>query len=145
MRDGLSNIQEVKAANQTLSGDTPNNSQAFDVRGFNRARFTLQTNTVTDAGAAEGFAVKLQHSDTLVGTDFADVPAGQIIGTALAVTADADDDKIIGSLGYIGGKRYVRAVITGTTGTNAVVHMRAVLTTPHRAPVAATGAALATS
>lgn len=144
MRDGLSNIQEVKAANQTLSGTTANNSQAFDVRGFGRARFTLQTNTVTAAGTA-GFTFKLQHSDTLVGADFVDVPAEEVLGTAPTITSNDDDDIIAGSVAYVGGKRYVRAVVTGTTNTNAVVHMRAVLGAPARAAVAPIGAALATS
>lgn len=144
MRDALSNIQEVKAANQTLAGTTPNNSQAFDVLGFSRARFTLQTNAVTVAGTA-GFTVKLQHSDTLTGADFADVPANERLGTAPVITDNADDDIIGGSLSYLGNKRYVRAVVTGTTNTNAIVHMRAVLTTPARAVVAPIGAALATT
>lgn len=144
MRDGLSNIQEVKAANQTLSGATPNNSQAFDVQGFSRARFSLQTGTVTAAGTA-GFTFKLQHSDTLVGASFTDVPAGEFLGTAATVTSNDDDDIIAGSLAYVGNKRYVRAVVTGSTNANAVVHVRAVLTTPARAVVAPVGAALATS
>jgi hypothetical protein len=144
MRDGLSNIQEVKAANQTLSGVTPNNSQAFDVQGFSRARFTLQTNTVTAAGTA-GFTFKLQHSDSLVGSSFADVPAAERLGTAPTIESNDDDDIIGGSVAYIGNKRYVRAVVTGTTNTNAVVHMRAVLTTPARAVVAPVGTALATT
>jgi hypothetical protein len=42
------------------------------------------------------------------------------------VTADGDDDKMIGSIGYRGSKRYVRLVATGTTGTNAVVNCHAI-------------------
>jgi hypothetical protein len=144
MRDALSNIQEVKATNQTLSGATPNNSQAFDVRGFSRARFTLQTNTVTAAGTT-GFTIKLQHSDTLTAASFADVPASESLGTAPVITSNNDDDIIGGSLSYLGSKRYVRAVVTGSTSTNAVVHVRSVLTTPAQAAVAPIGTALATT
>lgn len=144
MRDVLSTIQVVRAANQTLSGTTPNNSQAFDVRGFSGATFDLHTATVTVAGVA-GFTIKLQHSNTLVGTDFVDVPAAEVIGAAPTVTDDASDNIIAGGLGYIGARRYVRAVLTGTTNTNAVAFVVATLGKPHRAPVAHVGAALATS
>lgn len=145
MRDGLSNTQVIKAAQQTLSGVTPNNSQAFDVRGFSTATFDLQTGVVTDAGTADGFTMKLQHSDTLDADDFVDVPAGEVIGDAVAVTSDAADNVIAGSQGYVGVKRYVRAVLTGTTGTDAVVFIVGNMGKPHRAPVARVGAALATT
>lgn len=145
MRDGLSNIQVRRGANQTLSGDTANNSQAFDVRGFSTATFDLHTAAVTDAGTAAGFTMKLQHSDTLAAADFVDVPALQVIGTAPVVDSDDDDNIIAGGLGYVGAKRYVRAVLTGTTGTNAVAFIVASLGKPHRAPVARVGAAQATT
>lgn len=145
MRDGLSTLQVRRAANQTLSGTTANNSQAFDVRGYSTATFDLHTGVVTDAGTADGFSMKLQHSDTLVGTDFVDVPAAQIIGGPVAVTDDGDDNVIAGGLGYVGAKRYVRAVLTGTTGTDAVVFVVASMGKPHQAPVARVGAAVATT
>lgn len=144
MRDGLSNTQIARGANQTLSGATPNNSRAFDVRGFNAVTFDLHTGTVTAAGTG-GFTMKLQHSDTLGGADFADVPAAQVIGTAPVVTSNDDDNVIAGSLGYVGIKPYVRAVITGGSGTDAVVFVVANLAKPHRAPVARVGASLATT
>jgi hypothetical protein len=145
MRDGLSNTQRVRGANQTLSGTTANASAAFDTRGFSAATFDLETATVTDAGAAAGFTMKLQHSDTLVGTDFVDVPAAEKLGADVAVTLDTADNVIAGSIGYLGIKRYVRAVITGTTGTDAVVYVSGNLAKPHRAPVARVGATVATT
>lgn len=145
MRDGLSNTQVRRGANQTLSGTTANNSRAFDVLGFSTATFDLHTAAVTDAGTADGFTMKLQHSDTLAASDFADVPALEVIGTAPAVTGDGDDNIIAGGLGYAGAKRYVRAVITGTTGTNAVAFIVASMGKPHRAPVARVGASEATT
>ena len=145
MRDGLSNTQVRRGANQTLSGTTANNSQAFDVRGFSTATFDLHTATVTDAGTASGFTMKLQHSDTLEASDFEDVPALQVIGTAPVVDDDDNDNIIAGGLGYVGVKRYVRAVLTGTTGTNAVAFIVASLGKPHRAPVDRVGAAQATT
>ena len=144
MRDGLSNTQVIRGADQTLSGVTANASAAFDVRGFDTAVFDLETGVVTDAGTASGFTMVLQHSDTLVGTDFVAVPDGQFSGTA-TVTDDASDKVIAGSIGYLGGKRYVRGVITGTTGTDAVVNVRGNLGKPHRAPVTRIGATIATT
>ena len=49
MRDGLSNTQVIRGADQTLSGTTANASAAFDVRGFSTAVFDLETGAVTDA------------------------------------------------------------------------------------------------
>lgn len=144
MRDGLSNIQVIRGADQTLSGVTPNASAAFDVRGFGSAAFDLETGAVTDAGTVDGFVMVLQHSNTLVGTDFVAVPAGEFTGTA-SVLLDANDNIIAGSIGYLGNKRYVRGVFTGTTGTNAVVHVKGNLGKPHRAPVTRVGATIATT
>lgn len=146
MRDMLSNIQYVRAPNQTLSGTTPNASQAFDRRGFDGLTVVLETGVVTDAGDAAGFTMKLQHSDTLVGTSFVDVPADQVVSdSTVVVTDDAADTVIAGAIGYVGGLRYVRALITGSTGTNAVVHCVGVMGKPHRAPVTVIGASLATT
>lgn len=145
MRDGLSNSQKRRGANQTLSGVTPNNSNAFDVQGFSTASFDLHMAAVTDAGDAAGFTMKLQHSDALVGAGFVDVPAVEVLGTAPVVTSDSADNSVAGGLGYVGSKRYVRAVVTGTTGTNAVVFIVADMGKPHKAPVARVGAALATT
>jgi hypothetical protein len=144
MRDGISNTQVIRGANQTLSGTTPNASAAFDIRGFDTATFDLETITVTDAGTAAGFTMKLQHSDTLVGADFADVPAAEYLGDLVTLTAETAA-ATIGSIGYVGNKRYIRAVFTGTSGTNAVVFVKGNLGKPHRAPVTRVGATVATT
>lgn len=143
MRDLISNNQFVRGANQTLSGTTPNASALIDTRGFSGATLYLMTGAVTDAGTTAGFTMKLQHSDTTAAADFVDVPAAQKLGDDLTVTSDDDDNILVGGIGYVGIKRYVRAVITGTTGTNAVVNVLAHLGKPHRAPVAAVGATTA--
>ena len=148
MRDMISNQRLIQAAPQTLSGVTPNNSALIDRRGFDALSVYLQTGTVTDAGTASGFTMKLQHSDTTAAADFADVPASGLVpnsagGTTITVTDDAADNVTAGGVGYVGGKRYVRAVFTGTTNTNAVVQVLAVLSKPHRAPTATTGATTA--
>ena len=148
MRDLISNIQLIQGAPQTLSGDTANNSALIDRRGFDALTVYLQTGTVTDAGTASGFTMKLQHSDTTAAGDFVDVPAAGLLPnsggtTTVTVTADADDNITKSGVGYVGGKRYVRAVFTGTSGTNAVVQILATLGRPHRAPVTSVGATTA--
>lgn len=146
MRDGISTIQKVRGAAQTLSGATPNNSAAIDVRGFGKVSIYLETGAITDAGTAAGFTMKLQDSDTLVGASFADVAAAQVLnGPTVTVASDTDDDVTAGVVGYLGSKRYVRAVFTGTTGTNAVVSVDVILGNPHRAPCVPIGATVATT
>lgn len=144
MRDLISNMQVVRGAVQTLAGATPNNSALIDRLGFDALTVYLETGIVTDAGAAAGFTMKLQHSDTTAAADFADVPAAGLVpnsagGTTVSVTVDATNGVIAGGVGYVGGKRYVRAVFTGTTGTDATVQVMAALGKPHRAPVATVG------
>ena len=111
----------------TLSGTTPAAGDWIDMQGWEALTFTVSTGTVTDAGTASGFAFEVQESDTTAAADATAVADADLIGTeaALTVTADTDDDKLIGSIGYVGGKRYVRIVATGTTGTNAAVTVHA--------------------
>lgn len=143
MRDMLSNVTMVRGAVQTLSGTTPNNSALFDRRGYDALTVYLETGTVTDAGDANGFTMKLQHSNSTAAGTFVDVPASGILGANVTVTTDAANGIIAGGIGYVGGLRYVRAVFTGTTGTNATVQALGVMGKPHRAPVATVGATTA--
>lgn len=122
--DAKNALNFVRMGGATLSGTTPSNTSLVDMQGFEALTVLLTTGTVTDAGTASGFTLKLQHSDTTVAGDFVDCTSDHIIPTSagaitLTVTADTDDDKAIGTIGYRGGKRYVRAVVTGTTLTDA--------------------------
>ena len=142
MFDILSELNLTRGANQTLSGTTPNNSALIDMQGWNALIVYLRTAAVTDAGAAAGFTMKLQHSDSTVAGTFVDVPAGQVSG-AVSVTSDDDDNKAIGGIRYVGNRRYVRAVITGTADTNAVVYVDFLRGRPATSPVASIGATTA--
>ena len=126
MFDIVSDFQMTRGANQTLSGTVANNSALIDLKGWEALSVYLATATVTDAGAATGFTMKLQHSDTTVGADFVDVPAALTYARgAVSVVEDTDDNKVLGAIAYLGDKRYVRAVFTGTAGTDAVVYILA--------------------
>jgi hypothetical protein len=122
----------VRMGGATLSGTTPYNSSLVDMQGYESLTVALQTLTVTDAGTAAGFTLKLQHSDSTAAGTFVDCTASEIIptsagATTITVTADTDDDLIKDTIGYRGNKRYVRAVVTGTTLTDAGVLILGVL------------------
>lgn len=120
----------------TLSGTTAATGNIVDVVDCSTVTFLFQTGTVTDAGTAAGFAVEIQESDTTADADFTAVVDNDLVGleSELTVTVDGDDDRAVGSLGYIGSKRYVRAVVTGTTGTDATVAGVWALQQPRYAP-----------
>lgn len=145
MRDTKSNTQMVHLGTLTLSGTTPNASNWVDLRGFGSCILVLSTNTVTDAGTTAGFTATAQHSDlTTAASAAALVAADTTDGTfTVTVTADTDDNKDIGGIGYRGGKRYARLNLVGTTGTDAVVVVRAFLENSSQAPVTFIGTSVA--
>ena len=145
MRDMLSNKQVVLLGTVTLSGTTPGATSWVDTRGFDACTLILATDTVTDAGAAAGFTFTVQHSDTTVAGDAADIVAADSVdGTiALSVTADGDDNKLIGGIGYKGSKRYVRMKGVGTLATDATVKVYGILNMPHRAKTTFVGSNVA--
>jgi hypothetical protein len=120
----------------TLSGATPSAGNIADVTDYQSATFVYQTGVVTDAGDATGFRVEIQDSDTTAAADFTAVADADLIGleTELAVVADTADNVAIGCIGYRGNKRYVRAVVTGSTATAAVVNGMWILQGPRYAP-----------
>lgn len=131
----------------TLNGTAAVASSLVDVQGFNAMDITVSTGTITDAGDASGWTIKMQESDTTAGADFTDVVAADAINGVVAVTRtlDTDDDMVVGRLGYTGRKRYVRVVATGTASSAGAVHpiarlSRSSLSRPNVAIGAATAA-----
>lgn len=145
MRDMLSNTQVVRLGKQTLSGTTPNASAWVDMRGFDSCTLVFCTDTVTDAGAAAGFTATVHHSDTTAASAAAAIVAADSVDgvIALQVTADSDDNKVIGAVGYKGSKRYARFNVVGTADTAAVVEVFAILNKPHRAETTFVGTSVA--
>ncbi|ABE62536.1 conserved hypothetical protein [Nitrobacter hamburgensis X14] len=86
---------------------------AVDLQGFNSAAVIVNTGAITSAGL---YVVSLQESDTTTDGDFANVAAGDLVGTLPASLAATSTYK----QGYTGNKRYIRAVITKTSGTSIV-------------------------
>lgn len=125
--DTVNDSSWVLLGKVTLNGTTAVASAAVDLQGFNAADIAFINGTITDAGAAAGFTVKLQESDALVGTGFTDVAAADAVNGTVSTTttADTDDDKLTAVLGYVGGKRYLRVVGTGTTASAGDVYVLA--------------------
>ncbi len=121
----------------TLSGTSPATGNIVDVRDYGAATFALITGTVADAGDTAGITFVVEESDTTADADFSAVADADLVGTeaGLAVTADGSDDTAVGSIGYIGTKRYVRVVATGTTGTDATLAGVWILQKPRYAPM----------
>lgn len=121
--DERNNAEYAIGLSATLSGDTPAEGNIIDMQGFEALTYSVSTGTVTDAGAAAGFSFEVQESDTTADADFTAVADADLVGleSALTVTSDTADNELVGSIGYIGNKQYVRIVATGTSGTDAYV------------------------
>lgn len=123
MIDQKSDLSHVHMGKVTLSGTSAVASSLVDMQGFQALTVVVVAGTITDAGAAAGYTVKLQESDSTAAASFTDVAAADMVGDAtFSNTVDTDDDKIVGVLGYVGHKRYVRAVATGTTASAGDLH-----------------------
>lgn len=126
--DERNNKEFALGLSDTLSGTTASEGNIIDMQGFESLTYVAYTGIITDAGTASGFSFEVQESDTTADADFTAVADADLIGSEadLTVTDDTDDEKLIGSIGYAGNKRYVRIVATGTAGTNAVVVVAAI-------------------
>ncbi len=132
---------------QTLDPQVYNsdqNSDSSDMQGFDS--LMIITNVGISADTLNGsntIELELEESvDDSVWTDVADVDiitavAGANDGT-FALINDAAEDEQAYKVGYIGNKRYVRAVVnfTGTHSTGTEVGIVAVRGNAHAMPVA---------
>ncbi len=127
-RDGISELQLVHLGNLTLSGTSSVASAWVDSREFDKVTLVPLVNTVTDAGTADGFSFEVQESNTTAASDATAVADLELKGSEsdLTVTSDSADNSVAGGIGYLGSKRYVRLVATGTTGTDADVTILAI-------------------
>ena len=125
--DTVNDASWVLLGKLTLSGTSTVVTPLVDLQGYNAADIAFLNATVTDAGAAAGYTIKLQESDLTTAVSFTDVATADAVNGAVttATTADADDDKLTAVLGYVGGKRYLRASGTGTAASDAVVYVMA--------------------
>ena len=125
--DTVSESSWVLLGKLTASGTSTVVTSLVDMQGYNALDVAFINATVTDAGAAGGYTIKLQEADVTTSVSFTDVATTDGVGGTVttSTTVDTDDDKLTAVLGYIGGKRYVRASLTGTTLSDAVVYVLA--------------------
>lgn len=114
MKDLHNNIYTSIAVNTaTVSTDTTTTGNEIDMQGFESIEFVMAMGTLTDGD----FALQITESDTS-GSNFTAVDDADLLGTEPAFTTNTDDNKI-GRVGYIGGKRYLKATVVSTnTATN---------------------------
>lgn len=128
MRDFASNIGPVQAvAPQVLTANST--SSAIDLNGFAGAALIVNTGAIAGSG---DFTAKLQESDTTTSGDFTDVAAAHLVGT---FPASLEADSVV-KVGYIGHKRYLRAVVTRNSGTSIAAGAVLVKGSPLDLPVA---------
>ena len=88
---------------------------------------SLRIGTLTDGT----YTLGIEESDAS-GSGYADIPAARIVGTAKALNAANEHDK----LGFIANKRYVRMTVTSaSTTTGADVTGICLLGDPSQCPV----------
>lgn len=128
MKDLHSHISPVVSLIPAAIAATASGS-AIDLQGFNSAEFLVNTGAIASAG---DYTVKVQHSDTTTGGDFADCATADLLGSLPASLA-ADT---VYRVGYKGGKRYVRHVITKNGGTSIIAGILVIRGHPVDGPVA---------
>lgn len=133
----LLEAQDLAHANTTTA--------LLDCRNFGSAEIWLAIGALTGVDGSNYVTPKLQECDTTVGTSFTDVAAADIDGAFAAVKA-ATADSVIQRVAYIGGKRYIRVVLTytGTGITAGVIGCYGILGRPSVAPIPAQATVAAT-
>ena len=128
MKDGISGIGLVASLVPAVVTATTKGTHA-DLQGFNSATLVINTGAIAGDGL---YVIAMQHSDTTTDGDFVDVPAAELLGTLPA----ALEASTVYKQGYKGSKRYIRAVITKTSGTSIAAGAVFALGHPYDAPVA---------
>jgi hypothetical protein len=128
MKDLYNNIEIRKALDlSAISTDTDTNGIAIDCTGFDSIVFSLACTARTDGTAT----MSIEESDD--NSTWSDVPSARIQGTATALDAANEHDKI----GAIVGMKYARLVVTtASTSSGLSVIGHAVLGNAQKAPVA---------
>ncbi|MET4722033.1 hypothetical protein ABIF63_006139 [Bradyrhizobium japonicum] len=125
MRDISQNLGFTQTIVPAVQAATINGT-SVDTNGFESAALVINTGAIVGAAS---ISAKLQDSSD--GTNFADVPAALLVGALPGVLAANSAYK----QGYLGGNRYLRAVLTLNSGTSLAAGATVVLGNPKVAPV----------
>ena len=100
-------------ANPVVS-TTTKTSSAIDLQGFNSANVVFSIGTAADTLSGSLYwTLKLQHCDDDL--SYGDLASTDVIGGSTSVVIDSSSkDKTAYGFGYIGQKRYLKAVATPT-------------------------------
>lgn len=120
MRDLINNIDMKRALSPAAAttDNTPYVTQILDRRGAESLALAIILGALADADAT--FAVTMDHGDQANLSDAVAVPADQLNGTLALAGFDFSADNAIRKIGYLGGKRYIRATITPANNTGSV-------------------------
>jgi hypothetical protein len=127
MKDGISGLGLVASLVPAVVTATTKGSHA-DLQGFNSATLIINAGAIAGDGL---YAITMQESDTTTDGDFTEVAAGDLLGILPA----ALEASTVYKQDYVGNKRYIRAVITKTSGTSIAAGAIFALGHPHDAPV----------
>jgi hypothetical protein len=136
MRDLISNINFARAISPAAAtaDNTALVSQIVDRRGSDSLALAIIIGALADADAT--FAVTIEHGDASNLSDAVAVPADQLNGTLAGASFTFAADDTVRKIGYVGGKRYVRATITPANNAgNVFVSAVWVLGNPNLRPV----------
>lgn len=136
MRDQANTLHPVPliAPVAARTDNTPIVSAIVDRRGFEAMTLVLVTGTNTDANAT--FAVLVEDGNDPALADAAPVADIFLVGTEALAGFTFADDVECRKIGYVGGKRYVRATVTpsGNDSGNIFLAGVAILGEPALAP-----------
>lgn len=129
MRDFAPNFGLATLLVPAVKSAASETGSAIDTLGFEGAAMVVNTGAIVSAG---DFSIKLQESDTTTAGDFADIAAAHLTGSIPATLEENSAYK----LGYIGTKRYLRAILTKNGGTSIALGAVLVKGNPLDRPVA---------
>lgn len=117
----LHNNIDVKRAISPVSeaGNTALVSQILDTRGYESVELVIATGSIADADAT--FTVLIEDGDNAALSDAAAVADTFLLGTEAQAGFQFDDDNECRKIGYVGGKRYLRATITPANNASAAL------------------------
>ncbi|WP_225783337.1 hypothetical protein [Xenophilus sp. Marseille-Q4582] len=111
MSDLKNNISAVLAVSPAVHTATKADATVVDLQGAGSATVVINTGAIAGDGL---FVAKLMHGDAADLSGGSDATADDLLG-AFPAALEADKSYAVG---YRGGKRYVRVVLTKTSGTS---------------------------
>lgn len=119
MRDLHNNIDVRPAINpyDHATGDAAVSTEVCDLQGYDSVELLLQFGSIADEDAT--FAIVFYDGDTVAPTSAVD--DADLLGTEALFAPLYTDDNEVFKIGYTGHHRYVKATITPTNNTGAIL------------------------